>query len=102
MDTLALLINALVTGANAYGRSPEDPLQQFHRSYYRLLLRSLCRSGTNGKQVVHLMQGYVRSGTLNKSEVETALLHAGVHLQSAFLWVATIIVQQGIHTSNIC
>jgi|GEM_PF-3062399 hypothetical protein len=101
METLALLINALVTGANAYGRSSDDPLQQLHRSYYRLLLRNLCRSGTNGKQVVHLMQGYMRSGTLNKSEVETALLRARAHLQSALLWAAICIVRHDMYTSNI-
>jgi hypothetical protein len=101
METLALLINALVTGANAYGRSSDDPLQQLHRSYYRLLLRNLCRSGTNGKQVVHLMQGYMRSGTLNKSEVETALLCARAHLQSALLWAAICIVRHDMYTSNI-
>jgi|SRR5579875_1158978 len=101
METLALLINALVTGANAYGRSSDDPLQQPHRSYYRLLLRSLCRSGTDGKQVVHLMQDYMRSGILNKSEVETALLRARAHLQSALLWAAICIVRQDMHTSNI-
>ncbi len=71
MDDITLLLCALVTGANTYGSSKHSASSQSY--HYRQLLRILYNSGASGKYILRLMQGYIRTGRLVKSEIVMAL-----------------------------